>query len=145
MGASVPSMSSRIAALSAEARRGASASGRSADVTALVCPLMPGLRTPKFGRRERSNWPSTAPRRDCSVPVRRGRRDGDRRSGTRGLGSRAMSQPTQGDGYAVSALDQMGEGYGFRKIRREVGVTAFGINAIVLPRGYQTGMHYHEE
>ena len=33
----------------------------------------------------------------------------------------------------------MGDGYGFRKIRRELGVTAFGINAIVLPPGYETG------
>ncbi len=48
-------------------------------------------------------------------------------------------------GYAVSSLEQMGEGYGFRKIRREVGVTAFGINAIVLPPGYATGVHYHDE
>jgi mannose-6-phosphate isomerase-like protein (cupin superfamily) len=48
-------------------------------------------------------------------------------------------------GYAISSLDEMGEGYGFRKIRREVGVTAFGINAIVLPPGYETGVHYHDE
>jgi uncharacterized cupin superfamily protein len=39
----------------------------------------------------------------------------------------------------------MGEGYGFRKIRKEVGVTAFGINAIVLPPGYETGVHFHDE
>lgn len=56
-----------------------------------------------------------------------------------------MSQPVTGDGYAVSALDRMGDGYGFRKIRRELGVTAFGINAIVLPPGYETGVHYHDE
>jgi mannose-6-phosphate isomerase-like protein (cupin superfamily) len=56
-----------------------------------------------------------------------------------------MSEPTQGDGYAVSALDDMGEGYGFRKIRRELGITAFGINALVLPPGYATGVHYHDE
>ena len=49
-----------------------------------------------------------------------------------------------GEGYAVSTLDQMGEGYGFRKIRRALGVTAFGINAIVLPAGYDTGAHYHD-
>jgi quercetin dioxygenase-like cupin family protein len=48
-------------------------------------------------------------------------------------------------GYAVSSLEEMGEGYGFRKIRHAVGVTAFGINAIVLPPGYSTGVHYHEE
>ncbi len=50
-----------------------------------------------------------------------------------------------GDGYTVSSLDEMGEGPGFRKIRRELGVTAFGINAIVLPPRYQTGTHYHDE
>jgi mannose-6-phosphate isomerase-like protein (cupin superfamily) len=49
------------------------------------------------------------------------------------------------DGYAVSSLDEIGEGYGFRKIRRQLGVTAFGINAVVLPPGYETGVHYHDE
>ncbi len=49
-----------------------------------------------------------------------------------------------GPGYAVSALDQMGEGYGFRKIRHALGVTAFGINAIVIPPGYEGRVHYHE-
>jgi quercetin dioxygenase-like cupin family protein len=52
---------------------------------------------------------------------------------------------TEGSGYAISNLQEMGDGYGFRKIRRELGVTAFGINAIVLPPGYQTGIHYHDE
>jgi quercetin dioxygenase-like cupin family protein len=56
-----------------------------------------------------------------------------------------MSQPVTGEGYAVSALDQIGDGYGFRKIRRALDVTAFGINAIVLPPGYETGVHYHDE
>ncbi len=52
-----------------------------------------------------------------------------------------MSDP----GYAVSSIEALGEGYGFRKIRQGVGVTAFGINAIVLPAGYETGSHYHEQ
>jgi mannose-6-phosphate isomerase-like protein (cupin superfamily) len=52
---------------------------------------------------------------------------------------------TQRNGYAVSSLAEIGEGYGFRKIRRELGVTAFGINAIVLPPDYATGVHYHDE
>lgn len=56
-----------------------------------------------------------------------------------------MNDPTRGDGYAVSSLDSIGEGYGFRKIRRELDVTAFGINAIVLPPGYETGVHYHNQ
>jgi len=57
----------------------------------------------------------------------------------------AMAEPTQGQGYAVSSLEEMGEGPGFRKVRRELGITAFGINAIVLPPGYATGVHYHEQ
>lgn len=52
---------------------------------------------------------------------------------------------TRGDGYAVANLSNLGEGYGFRKIRKELGVTAFGINAIVLPPSYETGRHYHDE
>jgi quercetin dioxygenase-like cupin family protein len=56
-----------------------------------------------------------------------------------------MGEPTQGPGYAVSSLEQMGDGPGFRKVRRELGVTAFGINAIVLPTGYSTGVHYHDQ
>jgi len=55
-----------------------------------------------------------------------------------------MTDPASGDGYALSSLDAMGEGYGFRKVRQHLGVTAFGINAIVLPPGYETGMHYHD-
>jgi uncharacterized cupin superfamily protein len=50
-----------------------------------------------------------------------------------------------GDGYAVANVDGLGEGFGFRKVRRELGVTAFGVNALVLPPGYETGRHYHEE
>ncbi len=48
-------------------------------------------------------------------------------------------------GYAISSLDEMGDGYGFRKIRHAVGVTAFGINAIVIPPGSASGVHYHDE
>ena len=42
-------------------------------------------------------------------------------------------------------LDDLGQGPGFRKIRKELGVTAFGANAIVLPPSYETGSHYHDE
>jgi mannose-6-phosphate isomerase-like protein (cupin superfamily) len=55
-----------------------------------------------------------------------------------------VSEPVEGDGYAVAGLDGIGEGYGFRKIRQELGVTEFGINAIVLPPGIETGFHMHE-
>jgi mannose-6-phosphate isomerase-like protein (cupin superfamily) len=50
-----------------------------------------------------------------------------------------------GEGYAVASLDALGEGYGFRKIRGPLGVTAFGANAIVLPPGYESRRHFHDE
>ena len=50
----------------------------------------------------------------------------------------------EGDGYAVGDLDGLGEGYGFRKIRKELGVTEFGVNAIVMPPGIEAGFHAHE-
>jgi mannose-6-phosphate isomerase-like protein (cupin superfamily) len=55
-----------------------------------------------------------------------------------------MNETISGDGYAVSSLDALGEGPGFRKIRGPLGVEAFGINAIVLPPGYATPRHSHE-
>lgn len=55
-----------------------------------------------------------------------------------------VREPIEGAGYAVASLDGLGEGYGFRKIRRALGVEAFGVNAIVLPPGYETGRHYHD-
>jgi quercetin dioxygenase-like cupin family protein len=51
----------------------------------------------------------------------------------------------QGDGYAVGHIDSMGDQYGFRKVRRSLGVTAFGVNAIAIPSGYETGRHFHDE
>ena len=51
----------------------------------------------------------------------------------------------EGDGYAVANLDGLGDGPGFRKVRRGLGVTAFGVNAIELPPGYETGRHFHDE
>ena len=37
-------------------------------------------------------------------------------------------------GYAFGSIDELGEGAGFRSVRRALGVTAFGVNAIVFPR-----------
>ena len=51
---------------------------------------------------------------------------------------------TSGEGYAAAHLDDLGEGYGFRRIRRGLGVEAFGANAIVLPPRYEAGAHRHE-
>jgi quercetin dioxygenase-like cupin family protein len=50
----------------------------------------------------------------------------------------------QGDGWAVAHLDDLGDGPGFRKIRKELGVTEFGVNAVVVPAGYTTNPHRHE-
>lgn len=56
-----------------------------------------------------------------------------------------VSDVVQGDGFAVANIEALGDGPGFRKIRRALGVTAFGINAIVLPAGSETGRHYHDD
>jgi uncharacterized cupin superfamily protein len=50
----------------------------------------------------------------------------------------------RGDGYAVGHLDDLGDGPGFRKVRRGLDVTAFGVNAIIMPPGYESGFHAHE-
>ena len=52
--------------------------------------------------------------------------------------------PTVGEGWAVTDVDALGEGPGFRKVRKALGVTAFGANAVVLPPGYATGRHFHD-
>ena len=49
-----------------------------------------------------------------------------------------------GAGYAVGDLAALGEGPGFRKVRRGLGVTAFGVNAVVMPGGYESGFHAHD-
>ena len=61
-----------------------------------------------------------------------------------------MSEPQtdkveRGEGWSTANVADLGEGPGFRKIRGALGVTAFGVNAIVLPPSYETGRHYHEE
>ena len=46
--------------------------------------------------------------------------------------------------YAFGSIDEMGDGV-FRKVRRELGVTAFGVNALVLAPGVVSRAHFHEE
>ena len=55
-----------------------------------------------------------------------------------------VRETTAGEGYAVGHIDGMGEGPGFRKVRQELGVTAFGVNVIVLPPGQAGNRHYHD-
>jgi mannose-6-phosphate isomerase-like protein (cupin superfamily) len=61
-----------------------------------------------------------------------------------GVSSEAVRDPVEGDGYAVAGLDGLGDGYGFRKIRQALDVTEFGVNAIVMPAGIESGFHAHE-
>jgi mannose-6-phosphate isomerase-like protein (cupin superfamily) len=46
--------------------------------------------------------------------------------------------------HAFGSLDELGEGYGFRKVRAALGVSAFGVNGVVYPPGYQGFLHYHD-
>ncbi len=52
---------------------------------------------------------------------------------------------TSGEGYSVAHLEDLGDGPGFRKVRKGLEVTAFGVNAIILPPGIETGFHFHDE
>jgi quercetin dioxygenase-like cupin family protein len=56
----------------------------------------------------------------------------------------SATETITGDGWAVGSIEGMGEGPGFRKVRKELAVTAFGVNAVVLPPGYTSGRHLHE-
>ena len=56
-----------------------------------------------------------------------------------------MTETVHGDGWATGSLDGLGEGYGFRKIRSPLGVTAFGVNALVFPPGFEAPPHLHDE
>ena len=47
-------------------------------------------------------------------------------------------------GYAFGSLDELGDGPGFRKVRRALGVTAFGVNGVVYAPGFEGFLHFHE-
>ena len=53
-------------------------------------------------------------------------------------------EPIKGQGWAVARIDDLGEGPGFRKVRQALDVTEFGVNAVVLPPGYESRRHYHD-
>jgi mannose-6-phosphate isomerase-like protein (cupin superfamily) len=48
-------------------------------------------------------------------------------------------------GYTFGSLDELGEGPGFRKVRRALGVKAFGVNGVVMPPGFDGFAHFHYE
>ncbi|HSC73568.1 MAG TPA: cupin domain-containing protein [Gaiellaceae bacterium] len=47
--------------------------------------------------------------------------------------------------YAFGSFDELGDGPGFRKVRGALGVTAFGVNGIVMPPGMEGFEHFHYE
>jgi mannose-6-phosphate isomerase-like protein (cupin superfamily) len=48
-------------------------------------------------------------------------------------------------GYAFGSIEELGEGFGFRKVRRALGITAFGVNVVVYAPHYDGFNHYHDE
>jgi mannose-6-phosphate isomerase-like protein (cupin superfamily) len=47
--------------------------------------------------------------------------------------------------YTFGSLDELGDGPGFRKVRRALGVKAFGVNGVVMPPGFDGFEHFHYE
>ena len=47
-------------------------------------------------------------------------------------------------GHSFGSIDDLGEGYGFRSVRRALNVSAFGVNAIVMPPHFEGFLHYHD-
>ena len=56
-----------------------------------------------------------------------------------------VREVSEGAGWAAANVDALADGPGFRKVRRALGVTAFGVNAMELPAGIETGRHFHDE
>jgi uncharacterized cupin superfamily protein len=52
--------------------------------------------------------------------------------------------PIKGAGWAVASIGDLGDGPGFRKVRQALDVTEFGVNAVVLPPGYESRRHFHD-
>jgi mannose-6-phosphate isomerase-like protein (cupin superfamily) len=46
--------------------------------------------------------------------------------------------------HAFGHIDELGEGDGFRKVRTALGVTAFGVNVVVMQARYEGFLHYHD-
>jgi mannose-6-phosphate isomerase-like protein (cupin superfamily) len=48
-------------------------------------------------------------------------------------------------GHAFSSLDELGSGPGIRKVRRALGIDAFGANVFAFPPHFAGFWHYHDE
>ena len=47
--------------------------------------------------------------------------------------------------HAFATVDELGDNYGFRRVRKPLGITAFGANVLVYPPGAEGIYHYHDE
>jgi mannose-6-phosphate isomerase-like protein (cupin superfamily) len=47
--------------------------------------------------------------------------------------------------HTFATFDELGDNYGFRKVRERLGVTAFGVNVLAYPPGAVGVHHYHDE
>ncbi|MEI7759694.1 MAG: cupin domain-containing protein [Thermoleophilia bacterium] len=45
---------------------------------------------------------------------------------------------------SFSSVGELGDGYGFRKVRQTMGIEAFGVNVLVFPPGQEGFPHYHD-
>ena len=50
-----------------------------------------------------------------------------------------------GAGWHALNIEELGEGPGLRKVRAAAGITAFGMNVMVLPPGTMNRFHFHDE
>src|SRR5262249_6706256 len=80
------------------------------------------------------------------------RLDGFSATSRRWTSKRACAEPPTSSrtrsadvGHTFGTIDDLGDGYGFRKVRRALGVTAFGVNAIVMPPGFLGFQHFHDD
>ena len=46
--------------------------------------------------------------------------------------------------YGFSSIDELGQGYGFRRVREPLGIEAFGANVLVMPPRFEAFDHYHD-
>lgn len=46
--------------------------------------------------------------------------------------------------YRFATIDELGDGYGFRKVRQPLAIDAFGANVIVMAPGFEGFEHYHD-
>src|SRR4029079_17673658 len=113
-----------------------------AAVCSRACARHPGAgRSARARRRRRAGSPTASARPSVAAGSPRGFRSGP----ALGLVCRPMAkEPINGDGWAVSSIADLGEGPGFGKVRGPLGITAFGVNAIVLPPSWVTPTHSHE-